>query len=66
MSNLVLLAPWPRFTLKEKNLLQLMRDNITVIPDGKPVNIHIAMRQNLTALQTSSSKRQISLTRHSC
>ncbi|KAI0828958.1 alpha/beta-hydrolase [Trametes gibbosa] len=26
-------APWPRFTLQAKNVLQLMRDNITVIPD---------------------------------
>ncbi|KAI0363529.1 alpha/beta-hydrolase [Pilatotrama ljubarskyi] len=26
-------APWPRFTLQAKNVLQLMRNNITVIPD---------------------------------
>ncbi|CDO73084.1 hypothetical protein BN946_scf185007.g138 [Trametes cinnabarina] len=26
-------APWPRFTPNSKNELQLMRDNITVIPD---------------------------------
>ncbi|EIW63969.1 alpha/beta-hydrolase [Trametes versicolor FP-101664 SS1] len=26
-------APWPQFTLQTKQVLQLMRDNITVIPD---------------------------------
>lgn len=28
------LASWPPFTAKSKNLLQLMRNNVTVIPDS--------------------------------
>ena len=28
-------APWPRYTESSKTVLQLMRDNITAIPDGR-------------------------------
>lgn len=28
-------APWPKFTPDNKIVLQLKRDNITAIPDGK-------------------------------
>ncbi|EKM61505.1 uncharacterized protein PHACADRAFT_248163 [Phanerochaete carnosa HHB-10118-sp] len=31
-------APWPRYTLETKQVLQLQRDNITVIPDDFLVN----------------------------
>lgn len=42
------LAPWPQFTLQTKQVLQLMRDNITVIPDGTPSRYYHAT--NLTGV----------------
>ena len=28
-------APWPQYTSETKQVLQLMRNNVTAIPDGK-------------------------------
>ena len=32
--NPIAVAPWPQYKLSTKSVLQLMRNNITVIPDG--------------------------------
>ncbi|TBU37595.1 alpha/beta-hydrolase [Dichomitus squalens] len=42
-------APWPQFTPTNKVVLQLMRDNITAIPDGKLL-LKCPQEHTLTAL----------------
>lgn len=41
-------ASWPRFTLETKQVLQLMRNNVTAIPDGAPHSYVSILRRLLT------------------
>ncbi|KAI0756252.1 alpha/beta-hydrolase [Daedaleopsis nitida] len=41
-------TPWPRFNSASKQVLQLMRDNVTAISDGAAVRLYISIIRSLT------------------
>lgn len=58
----LMLAPWPQFTLQTKQVLQLMRDNITAIPDGtlsgryyRATNLRVFLDFNLQKTEFADS-----------
>lgn len=57
-------APWPQYTSQTKQVLQLMRNNVTAIPDGTcRTQIPVAYAPRLMVSQTSLRTGRTSLIR---